>query len=178
MVQVKSNWTNEFWCRGSSVVICCLCFKWCICLETSLFSGSFTWQLGDNALSLTRSCFLWQFYQVIRAEIQEGCRTGFSRGQRSASGAEWDTAVIRASSWKDTRCWRAVPARKPVPPGIFRSPSAEVKYPLFIWTSHTEAGFNELFGVGKNFTDYDLDLEDLRSKHDVVNIEVPFYWIP
>lgn len=62
------------------------------------------------------------------------------------------------------------------PPGIFLSPSAEVKCPPSF--CNNEEGFNELFGVGKNFMEYKLDLEELKAKHDVVNIEVPFYWIP
>lgn len=41
-----------------------------------------------------------------------------------------------------------------------------------------KGGFNGLFGVGKNFMERKLDLKELKAKHDVVNTEGPFYWIP
>lgn len=38
--------------------------------------------------------------------------------------------------------------------------------------------FNELFGGGESFMACRLDVKDLKTKHAVVNIEAPFYWIP
>lgn len=107
--------------------------------------------LSSAAPSLTRITFLWQFYPVTRVGTQAGCRTVFSRERRSASGTKWGTAATPASSWRATRCSRARPAWRTEPPGIFLSPSAEVKKVPSLLLQHgaTKGDLTGCLGLGR-----------------------------